>query len=67
MTDDEFRAFVLQARHLAAPVGPMHAMWDVIFDAEAFLENRKRIVDDRVHIEETLKRFCGWTPPEVNP
>jgi hypothetical protein len=31
-------------RAVAAPVGPMHSWWDVIFDMEAFVKGEKTIV-----------------------
>lgn len=43
MTDEErsaLRAGIQRARAVAAPVGPLHGLWDVIFDAEALLEGK---------------------------
>ncbi len=57
MTDAELRGLIATARDLAARVGPQHAMWDIIGDAEAMLEGRRPIVDDRPLIERTLLRF----------
>ena len=37
LTDDQLKAFIKAARQRAAPVGPLHALWDLIFDAEALL------------------------------
>lgn len=31
-------------RSIAAPVGPMHSWWDVIFDMEAFVKGERTIV-----------------------
>ena len=31
-------------RAIAARVGPQHAYWDLVFDAEAMLEGRKTIL-----------------------
>ena len=31
-------------RGIAARVGPQHAYWDLVFDAEAMLEGRKTIL-----------------------
>lgn len=56
MTDDEIRALVVKARAIAAPVGPMHALWDVIFDAEALLDGRLTVCA-REQIEEYLLRM----------
>ena len=33
-------------RRKAAMVGPLHADWDVIFDAEALLDGRPAIIED---------------------
>jgi hypothetical protein len=38
MTDSELQALVIQARAKASAVGTQHALWDVIFDAEAHLQ-----------------------------
>ena len=35
MTDDELKAFIKAARQRAAPVGPLHALWDLIFPKRA--------------------------------
>ena len=35
---------VVELRQRAAPVGPMHAFWDMIFDIEAVLANRDAVV-----------------------
>lgn len=62
MTDEELMKVVGVARELASKVGPMHAMWDVISDAEGMVTKKwKPIIDDRDHIEQTLLRFIGRT------
>ena len=42
-------------RKVAAPVGPMHGWWDVIFDVEAFLQGKPVILEKTT--EEWIK-FC---------
>lgn len=56
MTDDEIREAIRKARSIAAPVGPMHSYWDVIFDAEALLEGKPTIVS-RAVIEDELREI----------
>lgn len=40
MSDDEIRQGIKKMRAIAAPVGPMHAYWDVISDAECLLAGK---------------------------
>lgn len=56
MTDEKIRELIKKARAIAAPVGSMHAYWDVIFDAESLLEGKSTIAD-RAAIEESLARI----------
>ena len=45
MTDEEtIRAALPHVRRVAQNVGPLHAAWDVIFDAEAWLEGKQTLV-----------------------
>jgi hypothetical protein len=39
-TKSDLQAALKSARERASRVGPMHALWDTIFDAEAFLVHR---------------------------
>ena len=54
MTDDELKAFIKAARQRAAPVGPLHALWDLIFDAEALLVGGKTLLS-RKQIEQQIR------------
>jgi len=40
MNDSELRELIERARRVAERVGPMHALWDVISDAEDILAGR---------------------------
>lgn len=51
MTDAELKRCADNARVVASPVGPMHAWWDAIFDAEAILAGKPSIVS-RAELEE---------------
>jgi hypothetical protein len=57
MTDDELKAAIHAARGIAGKVGPMHARWDTIFDAEAILQGKpsmlKRPVIEKMLVEAT--------------
>ena len=60
MTDDERSELVRLiplARRIAAPVGPLHSAWDIIFDAEALLNNRAAIISDPVTLIKLLSEY----------
>lgn len=40
----KLREAVAKWRAVAQPIGPHHAYWDLIFDAEALLDGRKTIL-----------------------
>lgn len=47
MTEDQRERLLFLARELrkiAAPVGPMHSFWDIIFDIEAFIQGQETIL-----------------------
>lgn len=43
MTDAEMNSLIASARDRAARVGPMHGMWDTIFDAEAMVDGKETL------------------------
>jgi hypothetical protein len=45
MTDEELLAWAIKARHRAAKVGSMSALWDMIFDAEALARGERSLLD----------------------
>jgi hypothetical protein len=45
MTDEELRTAIERARKKASAVGPQHALWDVILDAEAILRGQRSVID----------------------
>ena len=51
--------YTLKAREKleTSQVGPLHSMWDVVFDAEALLEGKETLVNDREIILQYLKDF----------
>lgn len=54
MTDgqrDQLSNKIMEWRKIAEPVGPLHSLWDVIFDAEALLAGRRSLMS----VEELLK------------
>ena len=55
MTDDEIRAAIRIMRTKAQPVGTMHGLWDLIFDAEALLTGGETLLKRDV-IEKALRR-----------
>lgn len=55
MTDDQMRVAIKAAREVAQSVGPMHALWDTIFDAEAILAGRPSLLK-RDDIERILNK-----------
>jgi len=57
VTDARLRELIAFARDEVAPVGPLHAMWDVIHDAEAPLDGRRGIVEDREWLVSELLAF----------
>ena len=61
MTDRELIEAINAARQKAAKVGSMHAMWDVIFDAEAILCGKPATLS-RVQVEKKLSEFIMQTP-----
>jgi hypothetical protein len=44
MAERLVRSRLVHARARAARVGPMHALWEVIFDAEALLKSQHTVV-----------------------
>ena len=44
MTDVELLAWARRAREAARPVGPMRALWDLIFDAEAHAHGQRALL-----------------------
>ena len=63
MIDAELTAYVnfCRTKVAATRIGPLHGMWDVIFDGEAAVVGRKTICS-RKDIEETL---FGYVHDEV--
>ncbi len=53
LKDEELLAFTKRARAIAEPIGPMHPLWDLIFDIEALLLNKETFLD-RTEIEEMV-------------
>ena len=45
MTDAEMLEWAKQARPRAYRVGPLHALWDLIFDAEAHARGKPTLID----------------------
>lgn len=41
---DCLRRWIVEARRVAEPVGPIHGLWDVIFDAEALLKGNPTLL-----------------------
>jgi hypothetical protein len=61
---ETIRELIPKARAIAAPVGPMHSLWDVIFDGEALLAGRQTFLSEsprcvakivRNHLERSTK------------
>ena len=50
----ELKHLIAEMRKRAAPIGPLHSFWDIIFDAEAFLDGKKTI------IEKTVGEWCEY-------
>ena len=46
---------VAEWRARAAPVGPQHSLWDLIFDAEAILAGRGSILSEAEILDEINK------------
>jgi hypothetical protein len=60
MTDEqteEMRRLLPIARGAAAKIGPMHSMWEVIFDAEALIQGKNAIVDDPEYLITQLRQY----------
>jgi hypothetical protein len=61
MTDEEMRGLIETARAIAAEVGSLHPAWDVIFDAEAMLDNKRMLVPvSRTTMERWLCEISGY-------
>lgn len=69
MTDEEIREAIKYCRSVAEPIGPQHAWWDLIFDAEAMLTGGQTLVpydvvksmlrearDKAVHTSDTYRK-----------
>ena len=44
IANEELRDAIMILRQRAQRVGPQHALWDVIFDAEALIEGKPTIL-----------------------
>jgi hypothetical protein len=58
MTDaerDELTAVIAAARKIAQPVGPMHSLWDMIFDAEALLAGQPTVLSEEAALKEVRR------------
>lgn len=55
--DIRLQKMIKLARSYIHEIGPMHALWDVIFDAEAILAGKPSILSREV-IEQILEDFC---------
>ncbi|WP_024275986.1 hypothetical protein [Hyphomicrobium sp. 802] len=55
MTDEEILVAAKQLRAVAAPVGPAHGLWDLIFDAEAIARGEQSLLPRHV-VEPMLQR-----------
>jgi hypothetical protein len=53
MTDDEIRQHIKRLRMTAEAIGAQHALWELIFDAEALLSGRRTLLP-RQYIEQML-------------
>lgn len=56
MTDDELRDYVRRARNLVSDVGPLHAQWETIMDAEALLAGKPSVLS-RSAVERLLREW----------
>jgi hypothetical protein len=45
MTDEEIQESINTMRTRAARVGPQHAFWEIIFEAEAMLKGEQTLLD----------------------
>ena len=63
LSDDGLRNLVAMVRTIIEPTGPLHAMWDTVFDAEIHLMKRTsdRPFQDRPSVEHELVRFVHHT------
>lgn len=62
MTNEELSNWALRLREVAAPVGPLHSYWDIIFDIEAILRGESGL-QPRHKIEEELSRLTRPPTP----
>lgn len=53
-TDETIAEMVKIASNIAGKVGPLHGLWDIIFDAEALLQGKKTVAT-RDEIVQALK------------
>lgn len=58
MTDAELTDACRKAREIIGAVGSLHAMWDVVADAEAILGGRPAILP-RAAVERALSDFAA--------
>jgi hypothetical protein len=62
MTDEELLTWAHHARMRAAFVGPMSALWDVIFDAEGHARGERALLD-----RATIERMILDDKPHATP
>lgn len=55
MTDEWLQHCINEARKTAASVGSMHALWDLIFDAEAILKGEQSLLPREIVEREFLR------------
>ena len=58
MTDSELADYVKRGRRRIGSVGPMHAYWDTISDAEAILAGKRSLLERDV-IERLLREWLN--------
>ena len=58
MTDDQLRIALRATRRRIVGAGKQHAMWDVVFDGEALLDNKPTLLTRR-DVETLLAQFLS--------
>ncbi len=55
---ERLQELIIVGRKVATPVGSMHSLWDVIFDAEALLKGKETLLKGTE--QEVHKQLVEW-------
>ena len=55
----QIASLILEVRKIGIPNGPMHSIWDVLFDAESYVKGTQGIIEDPIVIIKYLQDYIN--------